>query len=61
MDDLNRPETEEDGMRAEALRRLKVRRQLTAQPAQTPDSSPSPSSTPETMASTSDASPSSSN
>lgn len=26
-DDPNRPETEEDGIRAEALRRLKVRRQ----------------------------------
>lgn len=59
-DDLNKPETEQDGQRAEALRRLKVRRMLQAQPAQTPDSSPSPSNTPATMASTSDAKPNSS-
>ncbi len=49
------PETEQDGIRAEALRRLKVRRLLQAQPAPTPDSSPSPSNTPATTASTSDA------
>ncbi len=45
--DLNRPETEEDGIRAEALRRLRVRQLLSAQPDRTPPSSPSPSNTPE--------------
>lgn len=53
MKDLNKPETEEDGIRAEALRRLKVRLTYAAQPAQTRDSSPSPSSTPETTESSS--------
>jgi hypothetical protein len=53
--DKNRPETEQDGLRAEALRRLKVRRMLQVQPDQTPGLSPSPSSTPATMASTFDA------
>lgn len=33
VDDPNRPETEEDGIRAEALRRLKVRLTYVAQPA----------------------------
>jgi hypothetical protein len=55
MDEINKPETEQNGLRAEALRRLKVRRMLQAPPAQTPGSSPSPSNTPATMASTSDA------
>jgi hypothetical protein len=31
-DEINKPETEQDGMRAEALRRLKVRRMLQARP-----------------------------
>lgn len=53
VDDPNRPETEQDGIRAEALRRLKVRQLLKAQPAPTPDLSPSPSSTPSKPASTS--------
>ena len=53
-------ETEQDGIRAEALRRLKVRQLLKAQPGQTPDSSQSQSSTPETTASPSGAKPSSS-
>lgn len=57
MDNLNKPETEEEGIRAEALRRLKVRQQLTAQPVQTPASSPSPNNTQPTTASTSDANP----
>lgn len=61
MDDLNKPETEQDGMRAEALRRLRVRQLLKARQAQTPlASSPSQSSTPETTASTSSAKPSTS-
>lgn len=55
MDDPNRPETEQDGIRAEALRRLKVRRMLQAQADPTPGSSPSPSDTPATTASPSDA------
>lgn len=55
--DPNRPETEQDGMRAEALRRLKVRQLLKAQPAQTPASSPSRRSTPATTASSSDGKP----
>jgi hypothetical protein len=58
MDDLNRPETEEDGIRAEALRRLKVRQLLQVPAAQTPDSSPSQSNTPATTESPSDAKPS---
>ena len=41
------PETEEDGIRAEALRRLKVRQMLQGRQAQTPGSSPSPRNTPE--------------
>ena len=45
-DDPNRPETEADWIRAEGLRRLQVRRLFKAPPAPTPDSSPSPSSTP---------------
>ena len=48
-------ETEQQGIQAEALRRLKVRRMLPAQPAQTPGSSQSPSNTLPTTASTSDA------
>jgi hypothetical protein len=54
-DYLNKPEAEQDGLRAEALRRLKVRRMLQVQPDQTPGSSPSPNNTPATTASTSDA------
>ena len=57
MDNPNQPETEEDGIRAEALRRLKVRQLFKAQPAPTQASSQSPSSTPSTTASTSDARP----
>lgn len=37
MDDVNRPETEEDGIRAEALRRLKVRLTYSALPARVRD------------------------
>lgn len=55
MDDPNKPETEEDGIRAEVLRRLKVRRMLQAPAGQTPASSPSQSNTPATTASPSDA------
>lgn len=51
----NKQETEQDGIQAEALRRLRVRRMLQAQPAQTPGSSPSPSSTPPKTESISDA------
>lgn len=40
-DDPNRPETEEDGLRAEALRRLKVRLMYEALPALARDSSTS--------------------
>jgi hypothetical protein len=36
-DDPNRPETEEDGIRAEALRRLQVRRMFTGQSGQPQD------------------------
>lgn len=57
MDDPNKPETEEDGIRAEALRRLKVRLTYEALPVPTRDSSPSPSSTPATTESNSDAKP----
>lgn len=49
------PETEEDGIQAEALRRLKVRQLLKAPQDQTPASSPSPSNTPATTASPSGA------
>jgi len=52
---MDKPETEQDGIRAEALRRLKVRQLSLVRPGQTPDSSPSPSSTPATTESTSDA------
>lgn len=48
MDNTNKPETEQDGIRAEALRRLKVRQLFKGQPAPTPDSSQSQSSTPPT-------------
>lgn len=41
MDDVNRPEVEEDGMRAEALRRLKVRLTYAALPARLRDDQPS--------------------
>ena len=57
MDDPNKPETEQDGIQAEALRRSKVLLQSLVRPGQTPASSPSPSSTPATTASTSDARP----
>ena len=40
--ELNRPETEEDGLRAGALRRLKARLQSEALQGRTPASSPSP-------------------
>lgn len=56
-DDPNKPETEEEAIRAEALRRLKVRLMYSALPAQTRDSSASPSSTPATTESSSDAKP----
>ena len=52
---MDKPETEEDGIRAEALRRSRVLLQSLVRPGQTPDSSPSPSSTPPTTESTSDA------
>lgn len=50
MDDPNRPETEEDGIRAEALRRLRVRRLFKAA-APSQNSSPSQNPTPEPTAS----------
>jgi hypothetical protein len=53
----NQPETEQDGTQAEALRRLKVRRLLKAQPAQTPASSPSQSNTQQQTVSPSDGKP----
>lgn len=53
MDDLNRPETEEDAIRAEAIRRLRVRRLMQGRQDPSQASSPSPSSTPATTASTS--------
>lgn len=46
MGETSRPEVEADGIRAEALRRLKVRRMLQAPRAPTPGSSSSPSNTP---------------
>jgi hypothetical protein len=52
---MDKPETEEDGIRAEALRRSRVLLQSLVRPGQTPASSPSPSSTPATTESTSDA------
>lgn len=54
MDDPNRAETEEDGIRAEALRRSKVRLLSRVPPAPIRNSSQSPSSTPATTDSTSD-------
>lgn len=45
MDDPNKPETEEEGIRQEALRRSQVRRALQVPRGQTPDSSQSPSNT----------------
>ena len=47
------PETEEDGIRAEAIRRLQVRQLSKARQDRTQPSSPLQSSTPETTASTS--------
>ena len=52
-DDPNRPETEEDGIRAGALRLLKVRHQFEALTGRTHALLPLPNSTPETMESTS--------
>ena len=54
-DEINRPETEEDGIRAEALRRVRARRMSQVQQVQTPDSSQSLSGTPPTKGSPSDA------
>ena len=54
-----KPETEEDGIRAEALRRSKVRLLSLVPPAPIRGSSASQSNTPATMESTSDAKPSS--
>jgi hypothetical protein len=50
-DDPNRPETEEDGIRAEALRRLKVRLLSKGQPGQTQELSLSLNNTPGTTTS----------
>jgi hypothetical protein len=50
-EDLTKPETEEDGYRMEAIRRLKARQVLRGQPAQTKDSSESQSNSPETTGS----------
>jgi hypothetical protein len=52
---MDKPETEEDGIRAEALRRSRVLLQSLVRPDPTLASSPSPSSTPATTESTSDA------
>ncbi len=52
--DPNAPETEEDGIQAESLRRLKVRRMLKARPGQTKGLSPSQNDMPERMESPSD-------
>ncbi len=52
-DDLNRPETEEDGIRAEAIRRLKVHHLFKGRQVQTKDSSPLPSDMPQPTESTS--------
>ena len=52
---MDKPETEEDGIRAEALRRSRVLLQSLVRPGPTPASSPSPSSMPATTESTSDA------
>jgi len=54
MDDPNRPETEEDGIRAEALRRSRVRLLSLVPPAPIRNSSQSQNSTPATTESTSD-------
>ena len=53
-DFYNRPETEEDGIQAEALLRAKVRQQYQAQLAPTSDLSPSQSNTQPQMESNSD-------
>lgn len=47
--DPNRPETEEDGIRQEGLRRLKVRQMSQGLLVPTRNSSPSPKPTPATM------------
>ena len=47
MDDPNKPETEEEGIRLEALRRSQVRRALQVPRGQTLDSSQSQSDTPQ--------------
>jgi hypothetical protein len=57
-DDLNRPETEEDGIRAEAIRRSRVHHLFKGQQVQTKDSSPLPSDMPQSTESTSVAKPS---
>lgn len=53
MDDLNKPETEQDGERAGALRLLKVRQQFQALTGRTHGLLPLPSDTPQTTESTS--------
>ena len=57
MESWNKPETEEDAKLVQDRRRFLALQSLKAQPVPTPDSSQSPSSTPATTASTSDASP----
>jgi hypothetical protein len=53
-DDPNRPETEEDGIRAEALRRLRVLRLSDPRPGLIQGSSLLPNNTPQQTASTFD-------
>jgi len=55
MEDLNKPETEQDAKLVQDRRRYRALQSLKGQQAQTPASSQSQSSTPATMASTSDA------
>ncbi len=57
MDDFNRPETEEDAMRAEAMRRLRVRRLMQGRQDPSQASSPSQNNMPEALAPTSSARP----
>jgi hypothetical protein len=57
MTDWNKPETEQDGERAQALRLLKVRQQFQALTGRTHELLPSPSNTPATTASTSNDNP----
>ena len=54
MDEINKPETEQDAQLVQDRRRFRALQSLQAQPVRTPGSLPSPSNTPATTESTSD-------